>query len=53
MPRKALKALTEMGRKKKPERELPEEVPVVIECSPNLTPCKKFLHANRRLKHGY
>ena len=34
-----------MGRKK-PERELPEEVRIVIECSPNLIPCKKFLHAN-------
>jgi len=35
-----------MGRKKKPEYELPEEVRIVIECSPNLMPCKKFLHAN-------
>jgi len=35
-----------MGRKKKPERELPEEVRIVTECSPNLMPCKKFLHAN-------
>jgi hypothetical protein len=35
-----------MGRKKKPEWELPEEVRIVIECSPNLMPCKKFLHAN-------
>ncbi len=34
-----------MGRKK-PERELPEEVRIVIECSPNLIPCKKFRHAN-------
>jgi hypothetical protein len=35
-----------MTRKKKPERELPEEVRIVTECSPNLMPCKKFLHAN-------
>jgi hypothetical protein len=35
-----------MGRKKKPERELPEEVRIVNECSLNLMPCKKFLHAN-------
>jgi len=34
-----------MGRKK-PERELPEEVRIVLECSPNLEPCKKFRHAN-------
>ena len=34
-----------MGRKKK-EWELPEEVRIVIECSPNLMPCKKFRHAN-------
>jgi hypothetical protein len=25
---------------------LPEEVRIVTECSPNLMPCKKFLHAN-------
>jgi len=35
-----------VARKKKPERELPEEVRIVLECSPNLVPCKKFLHAN-------
>jgi hypothetical protein len=35
-----------MTRKKKPEYELPEEVRIVIECSPNLVPCKKFRHAN-------
>jgi hypothetical protein len=35
-----------MSRKKKPEWELPEEVRIVHECSPNLMPCKKFLHAN-------
>jgi hypothetical protein len=35
-----------MRRKKKPEYELPEEVRIVNECSPNLMPCKKFLHAN-------
>jgi hypothetical protein len=35
-----------VGRKKKPEYELPEEVRIVIECSPNLMPCKKFLHAD-------
>ena len=35
-----------MGRKKKPEYELPEEVRIVIECSPNLMPCKKFRRAN-------
>jgi len=33
-----------MTRKK--QYELPEEVRIVIECSPNLMPCKKFLHAN-------
>jgi hypothetical protein len=26
--------------------ELPDEVLAVLECSPNLMPCKKFLHAN-------
>jgi len=35
-----------MSRKKKPERELPEEVRIVTECSPDLMPCKRFLHAN-------
>jgi hypothetical protein len=35
-----------MDRKKKPEWKLPEEVRIVNECSPNLMPCKKFLHAN-------
>jgi hypothetical protein len=35
-----------VGRKKKPEYELLEEVRIVIECSRNLMPCKKFLHAN-------
>lgn len=35
-----------MSRKKKPEYELPEEVRIVLECSPNLMPCKKFRHAN-------
>jgi hypothetical protein len=34
-----------MGRKKQ-QWELSEEVRIVIECSPNLMPCKKFLHAN-------
>ena len=34
-----------MGTKKQ-QCELPEEVRIVIECSPNLMPCKKFLHAN-------
>lgn len=32
--------------RKKQQFELPEEVRIVIECSPNLMPCKKFLHAN-------
>jgi hypothetical protein len=35
-----------MGRKKKPEWELPEEVRIVLQCSPNLMPCKRFRHAN-------
>jgi len=35
-----------MTRKKKPEWELPEEMRIVFECSPNLVPCKKFRHAN-------
>ncbi len=46
-----------MTRKKKPEYELPDEVIAVLDCSPNLMPCKnecsrnlmpckKFLHAN-------
>ncbi len=35
-----------MGRKKKPEWELPEHVRIVLECSPNLEPCKKFRHAD-------
>jgi hypothetical protein len=26
--------------------ELSDEVPAVLECSPNLMPCKKFRHAN-------
>jgi hypothetical protein len=26
--------------------ELPDEVVAVLECSPNLVPCKKFYHAN-------
>jgi hypothetical protein len=34
-----------MGRKKQ-QWELLEEVLAVLECSPNLMPCKKFLHAN-------
>lgn len=34
-----------MGRKKQ-QWELPEEVRIVIECSRNLMPGKKFLHAN-------
>lgn len=38
--------MAKMGRKKKPEYELPDEVPAVFECSPNLVPCKKFRHAN-------
>jgi hypothetical protein len=33
-------------RPKKQQWELPEEVRIVIEGSPNLVPCKKFLHAN-------
>jgi hypothetical protein len=35
-----------MGRKKKPEWELPEEMRIVFECSRNLMPCKKFRRAN-------
>ncbi len=35
-----------MTRKKKPEYELPDEVIAVLDCSPNLMPCKKFLHSN-------
>jgi hypothetical protein len=35
-----------MGHKKKPQYELPEEVRIFIEGSPNLMPCKKFRHAN-------
>jgi hypothetical protein len=35
-----------MGRKKKTEWEMPDEVRIVLECSRNLMPCKKFLHAN-------
>jgi hypothetical protein len=35
-----------MGHKEKPQYELPKEVRIVIECSPNLMPCKRFLHAN-------
>ena len=35
-----------MDRKKKPEYELPEEVRIVLECSPNLVPCKEFYRAN-------
>jgi len=34
-----------MSRKKQ-EWELPEEVRIVLDCSPNLEPCKKFRHAN-------
>jgi hypothetical protein len=34
-----------MTRKNR-QYELPEEVRIVIECSPNLVPCKKFYHAN-------
>jgi hypothetical protein len=33
-------------RPKKQQWELLEEVRIVIECSPNLMPCKKFRHAN-------
>jgi len=33
---------TFMGRQKKPEWDLPEEMRVVFECSPNLEPCNKF-----------
>jgi len=33
-------------RRKKKEWKLPEEVRIVVECSPDLMPCKKFLHAN-------
>jgi hypothetical protein len=32
--------------RKNPRYELPEEVIVVLECSPNLEPCKKFRHAD-------
>jgi hypothetical protein len=32
--------------RKNPRYELPEEVIAVLECSPNLEPCKKFYHAN-------
>ena len=32
--------------RKKQRYQLPDEVLAVLECSPNLTPCKKFLHAN-------
>jgi hypothetical protein len=35
-----------MGRKKKTEWEMPDEIRIVLECSRNLIPCKKFLHAN-------
>jgi hypothetical protein len=35
-----------MDRKKKPEWQIPEDMRIVFECSPNLMPCKKFLHAN-------
>ena len=35
-----------MGRKKKPEYELPEEVLAVLDCSPNLEPCEEFRHAD-------
>jgi hypothetical protein len=34
-----------MGRKPK-QYELPEEVKIVLECSPNLEPCRKFRRAN-------
>jgi hypothetical protein len=34
-----------MGRKKQ-QWKLPEEVRIVIDCSPNLMPCKKFRHAD-------
>jgi hypothetical protein len=37
--------LKDMSRRN-PRYELPEEVRIVIECSPNLMPCKKFRHAN-------
>jgi hypothetical protein len=33
-------------RPKKQQRELPEEVRIFLECSPNLEPCRKFRHAN-------
>jgi len=33
-------------KRKKQEWELPEEMRIVLECSPNLEPCKKFRHAN-------
>ena len=35
-----------MDRKKKPEWQISEDMRIVFECSPNLMPCKKFLHAN-------
>src|SRR5260370_23463702 len=33
-------------RRKKKEWELPGEMRIVLECSQNLEPCKKFPHAN-------
>jgi hypothetical protein len=35
-----------MTRKKKPEWEMPDEIRIVLECSRNLMPCKKFRRAN-------
>jgi len=42
-----------MGRKRKPEYELPEKVKIVLECSPNLNPCEEFRDADiyRFAKH--
>ena len=34
-----------MGRKK-PEWQMSEDMRIVFECSPNLVPCEKFVHAN-------
>ncbi len=33
-------------KRSKPEYELPEEVLIVLECSPNLEPCEEFRHAD-------
>ena len=33
-------------RRRKKQRELPEELRIVLECSLNLVPCKRFYRAN-------